>query len=78
MIKVVQALVNISDHTNWILNIVKAKHRLKDKSQAIDFAMEEYEEKILEPEFKPEFVRKIKKILKGKSRKINSLDQLLQ
>ncbi|MEM4255111.1 MAG: DUF2683 family protein [Candidatus Norongarragalinales archaeon] len=79
----VQALVNISDHTNRILNVIKAKHGLKDKSQAIDAMATEYEEEILEPEFRPEFVKKILKqqelIKKGriKTRKLNSLDELL-
>ena len=74
----VQALVNISDHSNRILNIVKAKHDLKDKSQAIDTVIAEYEEKILEPEFRPEFVKEIQRIRKGKFRKIKSLDELLE
>lgn len=51
----VQALINISEHANRILNVIKAKHSLKDKSQAIDVLTYEYEEKILEPSFKPEF-----------------------
>ena len=55
----VQALFSISDHANRIINVVKAKHGLKDKSQAIEFAMGEYEDKILEPEFKPEFVKEL-------------------
>ena len=32
----VQAMVNISENTNHILNIVKARYNLKDKSEAIE------------------------------------------
>ena len=32
----VQAMIDISEHTNRVLNIVKAKFGLKDKSQAIN------------------------------------------
>ena len=32
----VQAIINIKESTNRILNILKAKYGLKDKSQAID------------------------------------------
>ena len=40
----VQAIINISEKTNRVLNIVKAKYGLKDKSQAIDKFVEEHEE----------------------------------
>ncbi len=45
----VQAIIDIEEHTNQILNIVKAKFGLKDKSQAIDMMAEQYEEEVLEP-----------------------------
>ncbi|MBI2173073.1 MAG: DUF2683 family protein [Candidatus Aenigmarchaeota archaeon] len=32
----VQAVVKLSEHTNRILNIVKAKYGLRDKSEAIE------------------------------------------
>lgn len=38
----VQALINISDRSNRILNMVKAQHGFKNKSQAIDFVVEWY------------------------------------
>jgi len=33
----VNAMINISKQANQILNIVKARHNLKDKSAAIEF-----------------------------------------
>ena len=60
----VQAVINIKEHTNRILNIVKAKYGLKDKSQAIELVIEKYEATFLEPELRPEYIEKIKKIQK--------------
>ncbi len=62
----VQAIININEHANRILNIVKAKFGLKDKSEAIDMMAEQYEEEILEPELRPEYKIKLAKVMKGK------------
>jgi hypothetical protein len=62
----VQAVINIDEHTNRVLNIVKAKFGLRDKSEAINLVVNEYEEMSLEPELKPEYKVKLAKILKGK------------
>ncbi len=70
----VQAIINIEDHTNRILNIVKAKFGLKDKSEAINIMAEQYEEEILEPELRPEYIEKAKKIMKQKPIKVGSLE----
>jgi endonuclease IV len=73
----VQAFININEKTNRILNILKAKYGLKDKSQAIERMAEEYEEQLLEPELKPEYVEKIRKIeTQGKFTKYTTLKQL--
>ena len=70
----VQAVVKITDHTNRILNILKAQYGLKDKSEAIDLMATRYEEEILEPELKPEYIEKAKKIKKKKAIKIGSFE----
>ena len=62
----VQAVINIPDRVNRTLNIVKAKYGLKDKSEAISLVVREYEEEVLEPELRPEYLNKLKKIEKGK------------
>lgn len=59
-------MINIKAHVNQVLNIVKAKYDLKDKSEAITFVVQEYEEFFLEPELRPEYINKLKKIAKGK------------
>ncbi len=73
----VQAVINIQEETNRVLNIVKAKFGLKDKSQAIELVVAEYQENFLEPELRPEYVEKIQKLEKnGKFKSYKSLDSL--
>jgi hypothetical protein len=72
----VQAIINIDEHTNRILNIIKAKYGLKDKSSAIDLMATQYEEDILEPELKPEYVEKAKKIMRQKPVDVGSVENL--
>lgn len=62
----VQAVINIEENTNRVLNIVKAKFGLKDKSPAINLVVSEYEEMFLEPELRPEYKNKLAKIMKGR------------
>ena len=72
----VQAIINIEDQTNRVLNIVKAKFGLKDKSEAIDMMAEQYEKSVLEPELRPEYIEKAKKIMKQKKIHVGSVDNL--
>jgi len=62
----VQAMINIDEHTNRVLNIVKAKFGLKHKSEAINVVVNEYEQTMLEPELRPEYKVRIMQIVKGK------------
>ncbi len=62
----VQAVINIDEHINRVLNIVKAKFGLKDKSQAINMVVLEYEQTALEPELRPDYKTKLAKIISGK------------
>jgi len=54
----VKALIDISEDANRILNIVKAKFNLKDKSKAIELIVRRYEEKFLDPGLRTEQYRK--------------------
>lgn len=72
----VQAIINIDDHTNRILNIVKAKYGLKDKSAAIIKIAEEYENVILEPELKPEYIEKLNEIEKTEAIEVGTVENL--
>jgi hypothetical protein len=68
----VQAIINIDEKTNRVLNILKAKYGLKDKSQAIDLMAQQYEKEILEPELRPEYIQKMKKRQKEKTVEIKN------
>jgi len=72
----VQAIINIDENTNRILNIIKAKYGLKDKSQAIDRMAKEYEAEILEPQLRPEYIEKLEKIRRGKYTRYSSIEEL--
>jgi len=71
----VKAMIDIDEHTNQILNIVKAKYDLPDKSQAINLMATQYEDEVLEPDFKPTYVEKLRKISKGKYSKPMTLEE---
>jgi len=66
-----QALVKLNENINRVLNIVKAKYDLKDKSETIEFIVKKYIEYENEPELKPEFIKKINKIKKEKSIRVD-------
>ena len=55
----VQAMIRISANANQILNIVKAKYNLKDKSEAIEKVVMVFGTEIMEPALRPEFVEKM-------------------
>ena len=68
----VQALIELDDNTNRVLNIVKAKLGLNDKSEAVNAIIEYYIEHEVDPELKPEFIERIKKAEKGKFIKVSN------
>jgi len=60
----VKNVINLDERENRVINIVKAKYGLKDKSQALSVIIKRYEECELEPELRPEFVKEIEETLK--------------
>jgi hypothetical protein len=70
----VQAMIKISNEANQILNVIKAKYNLKDKSQAIERVVLDYGSDFLEPELRPEFISKMKRIQNEKAIKIKDFD----
>ena len=72
----VQAMINISEDANQILNIVKAKHNLKDKSEAIERVVLDYGEDLMEPELRPEFIEKIKRLEKEPGIRFKDINEL--
>jgi truncated hemoglobin YjbI len=57
----VKAIVDLDERTNRVVNIVKAKYGLKDKSEAIGRMVQEYEKMLLEPALRPKFIKKMEK-----------------
>ena len=72
----VQAIIKISERTIRVLNIVKAKYGLKDKSEAINVMAEEYENGMMEPELRLEYIKKLSKIKEQQGIKFKSVDEL--
>jgi len=72
----VQSIIRIDEREDRVLNIVKAKYGLKNKSEAVALIAEIYEQKFLEPQLRPEYIQKLEKIRKGKFIKYNSLGEL--
>ena len=73
-----QAVIDIDERTNRVLNIVKAKFGLKDKSQAINAVVNEYEQTFLEPELRFEYKTKLAKIMKGKHLSSSAFEKEVQ
>ena len=72
----VQALISLGEREDRVLTIVRGKYGLKNKSDAINFVIEKFENELLEPELRPEYLTKLEKIRKGKYIKFNSIDEL--
>lgn len=74
----VQAMININEHANRVLNIVKAKYGLRDKSEAINLVTMTYEEDELEPELRPEFIEDMKQAKKEKTIKVKNVSEYFE
>ncbi|MEK6957616.1 MAG: DUF2683 family protein [archaeon] len=72
------AIVKLKDRANRVINVVKAKYGLKDKSEAINRMAEEYEDEVLEPEVRPEYLKKLERISKEKPIKIKDVDSYFE
>ena len=68
----VQAVIKLRERENRILNIIKGKFGLKNKSEAISLVIQKYEKEFLEPELRPEFIKKMEKRKKEPTVKINN------
>ena len=70
-------MIEIPNEANQILNIVKARYNLKTKSEAIAKIVIEFGANIIEPELRPEYLQKLRKIEEeGYGKTFNSIKQL--
>ena len=60
----VKSVITLTEKESRIINIVKAKYGLKDKSQALSIILNRYEECELEPQLRPEFIKEIEEARK--------------
>jgi len=72
----VQAIVNLGEYEDRILTIIRGKFGLKNKSDTVNFVIDKFGEEILEPELKPEFIKRIKGIEKEKCIKFKDINEL--
>ena len=72
----VSALLNLSENTNRVLNIIKTKYQLKDKSQAVEHLVNKYIEDSGDRELRPEFIKEVLEASKGKFVRYKSMDEL--
>jgi Protein of unknown function (DUF2683) len=72
----VKNVINLDERESRVINIVKAKYGLKDRSQALSVIIKRYEECELEPQLRPEFAKDIEDTLKkGKFVKVKDFAQ---
>lgn len=76
----VSARVELSEHTNRILGVIKAKYGLKDKSEAINKFAEMYGEEFVEKEANEKYIKEmingVKEHLKKYGHKSMSIEEL--
>ena len=71
-----KALLDLPEELNRTLNIIKAQHSLKNKVEAIKMAVDTYKEEHMEPELRPEFIKKMQKGENKKGFKFKSVEEL--
>ena len=73
-----KAVINLSEHANRVVNVVKAKEGLRGKSEAIERIVQEFEEHVLDPAMRPAFVEDVSRVRKGSFRKVTSPGPVLK
>jgi hypothetical protein len=64
VLAMVKNVINFDERESRIINMVKAKYGLKDKSQALSIIIKRYEECELEPQLRPEFIKDVEETTK--------------
>ena len=72
------AVVHLTEENTILLNLIKAKFSLSNKSDAMNLVVREYAKEALEPELRPEYVRKLKKIRQEKGKVYASLGEMMR
>jgi len=72
----VQAIINLGEYEDRIVTIVKGKYGLKNKSDAINKIIEEFDDRLLESQLRPEYLKKLQKIRKEKGISFKGMKEL--
>lgn len=72
-----RAVVELSQHANRVVNVVKARDGLRGKSEALEAIVTAYEEAVLDPSLRPEFIADLERIRGGRFRRVGSMSALL-
>ncbi len=78
MEKLISARVELNDYANRVLNIIKIKLGLKDKSEALNKFIEMYGDDILEREATEEYIKKVIDITKRHFEKYRNKKMTIQ
>ena len=65
------ARISINEYTNKVLNVIKAKFSLNNKSEALNKFTELYGEEIVEKEAKDQYIKKVIEISEKHLKKYN-------
>ncbi|MSS74963.1 DUF2683 domain-containing protein [Candidatus Pacearchaeota archaeon] len=72
----VQSVIDVDERVDRVINIVKAKFGLKNKSEAVTMITNSYEQYELEPELRPEFVAEVRESEKEKGIPFKNIQEL--
>lgn len=70
-----EAVLDLDEHTNYVLNIIKERYNLKDISEANNLMALQYEEDhILGQLLTPNYLKEVEAAVKGKHTVIRTID----
>ncbi len=65
-----QAVVNLDEYADRVLNVVKALYGFRKKDEAVNYVIAEYGEEMLERSVRPEYLKKLERIRETKPIKV--------
>ncbi len=72
----VKIMLDLGEHENKIVNVVKAEFGLSNKNEAIKLIIDKFEQELLEPKLRPKFVEELLKIDKEEGIEFKNMKEL--
>ena len=69
-------MLDLGEHENKIVNVVKAEFGLSNKNEAIKLIIDKFEQELLEPKLRPKFVEELLKIDKEEGIEFKNMKEL--